>query len=71
MQFTESLANHLFGKAGAFAALGPDPGAFANFAITAAALFIDGVADLGIGNTLAEADVHKADYWDQLRLRRY
>ncbi|MCY1443320.1 hypothetical protein D9M71_597280 [compost metagenome] len=57
VQFAERVAYHLLGEAGALAALGAHAGAFANFAIVAGAI-VDRIADVGIGNTLAEADVH-------------
>src|SRR5690606_24932489 len=53
----EGLAHHLLGQAGALAALGADAEALAHVAIAATA-FIDGFADLTVGDTLAEANVH-------------
>lgn len=55
----ECLANHLFGNASALAALGCDASRFPYFTIAAAA-FVDCIANLAVGYTLAEADVHKS-----------
>ena len=62
LQLAQGLADHLFGEAGAFPALGADTGAIAHLTV-AAATFVDRFADLGIGDTLAEADVHSGYYW--------
>ncbi len=69
MHVAERLANDLLGDAGALAALGGDAGRFTYFTVTAAA-FVDGIANLAVGDTLAKTDVHKAlpvefvDGWD-------
>lgn len=57
--FSEGVADDFLGEAGAFAALAGDSSGLADFPVTAAA-FIDGFADLTVGNTLAEADIHIA-----------
>lgn len=54
----EGFAHHLLGKAGAFATLAGNPEGFPHIAI-AAATCIDSIADLTVGNTLAEANVHR------------
>lgn len=57
LHVAESLANDLFGQAGTFAALGANTEIFADITVAAAA-FIDCIADLTVGDTLAEANVH-------------
>ena len=57
LQFAERIANDLFGQARALSALGADAGALAHLAIVASTI-VDRIADLSIGDTLAEADVH-------------
>ena len=57
MQFGQGFAYDFLGEAGALAALRGNACGFTNFPI-AAATFIDCIADLPIGDTLAEADVH-------------
>ena len=69
LYIAQRLANDLFGDAGTLAALGCDAGCFAHLTIAAAA-FIDSIANLAVGDTLAKTDVHKAlpvhfvDGWD-------
>jgi len=58
LDICERFAYDLLGDAGAFSALGADTGRRAYFPIAAAA-FIDGFANLTVGNTLAKTDVHK------------
>ena len=64
LHVAERFANDLLGDACAFAALGGDAGRFANLTIAAAAL-LDRIADLRIGDTFTEADVHKqgSSWW--------
>jgi ABC-type uncharacterized transport system permease subunit len=54
----EGFAHYLFGQASAFAALAGNAEGFADIAIATAAV-VNGFADLTVGNTLAEANVHK------------
>ncbi len=54
----ERLANDLFGNAGAFAALAGDACRFTHFTVAATA-FVNGIANLTVGYTLAKADVHE------------
>lgn len=58
LDIAQGFTYHLLGDTGAFSALGADTGRRAYFPITAAA-FIDGFANLTVGNTLAKTDVHK------------
>ena len=58
LQFGQGFANHLLGQAGTFAALAGNAGGLAYFAV-AAATFVDRFANLSVGDTGAEADIHK------------
>ena len=58
LQFGQGFAYDLLGQASAFAALAGNAGGLAHFAV-AAATFIDCFADLSVGDTGAEADIHK------------
>jgi hypothetical protein len=58
LQVGQGFANHLLGKAGTFAALAGNAGGLAHLAV-AAATFIDRIADFSVGDTSAEADIHK------------
>ncbi|MCY1552987.1 hypothetical protein D9M68_894250 [compost metagenome] len=58
LHFAEGFAYHLFGQAGAFAALAGDAESGAHVTV-AAATFEDCVADLVVGDTFAEANVHE------------
>ena len=58
MDITQGLADHLLGYAGAFPALGSDARRLPDLAVTATT-FVDGFANLTVGNTLAKTDVHK------------
>jgi hypothetical protein len=55
---TECLANDLLGDAGALAALGCDACRFTYFTVATAA-FVDGIANLAVGYTLAKTDIHE------------
>ena len=57
LQVTQGFTHHLLGQARALAALAADAEAFAHVAV-AAAPFVNGVADVAVGDTLAEADIH-------------
>ena len=59
LHFGDGLANDLLGQAGALAALAGDAERAADFTIAAAA-FVNRIADLCIGDTFTEADVHGA-----------
>jgi len=54
----ERLSNDLLGDASAFSALTGHAGRFTDFTVAAAA-FIDGLAELTVGDALAKTDVHK------------
>ena len=58
LQFGQRFANHFFGEAGTFTALTGNAGGHADF-LVAAASFIDRIADLTVGDTSAEANIHK------------
>src|SRR5690606_6692975 len=58
LDISQRFPDDLLGYARAFAALSGDTGCFTNFPIAAAA-FIDGFANLTVGDTLAKTDVHK------------
>ena len=57
LQIAEGFAHHLLGQARTLAALAADAEALAHVAI-AAATVINRIADLTVGDTLAEADIH-------------
>ncbi|VXC73979.1 hypothetical protein PSEUDO8Z_160421 [Pseudomonas sp. 8Z] len=57
LHFSDGFAYDLLGQAGALATLAGDAEAATDFAV-AAATFVDRFADLGIGDTFTEADVH-------------
>ncbi|CEG52810.1 conserved hypothetical protein [Stutzerimonas xanthomarina] len=59
LHVAERLAHDLLGDAGALAALGGDAGRFPYFTVAAAA-FVDGIANLAVGDTLAKTDVHRS-----------
>ena len=59
MHLGDGFANHLFGQAGAFATLAGDAERATDFTVAAAA-FVNRIADLCIGDTFTEADVHGA-----------
>ena len=58
LQFCQRFAYHLLGQARTFSTLSSYVEGFTYFFIAAATL-IDRIADLPIGNALAEADIHK------------
>jgi hypothetical protein len=58
LEFGQGLANHILGQACTFTTLRSDAGGFPDFPIAAAAV-VDCIADLTIGDTFAEADVHR------------
>ena len=57
LQVTQGFTHRLLGQTRALAALAADAEAFAHVAV-AAAPFVNGVADVAVGDTLAEADIH-------------
>jgi hypothetical protein len=59
LYIAQCVANDLFGDTGTLAALGCDASCFTHLTI-AAAPFIDSIANLAVGDTLAKTDVHKA-----------
>jgi hypothetical protein len=58
LYIAKRLTNDLLGNASALAALAGDTRRFAYLAVAAAA-FVDGIANLAVGDTLAKTDVHK------------
>ena len=58
LHFAQCFAYHLLGEAGTFAALAGNAQCFTDFTV-AAATFVDCFADLTVGDTFAEADVHR------------
>ena len=64
LHFGDGFADDLLGQASALAALAGDAERAAHFTIAAAAL-VDRIADLSIGDTFTEADVHKqgSSWW--------
>jgi len=64
LDFGDGFAHDLFGQASALAALAGDAERAAHFTVAAAAL-VDRIADLSIGDTFTEADVHKqgSSWW--------
>ena len=58
LQFGQCVAHHFLGQAGAFSTFTRNAQCFADFTITAAA-FQNCIPDLTVGDTLAEANIHK------------
>ena len=57
VQVTQGGADYLLGEAGAFATLGGNAKGFTHIAEAAAAI-INGIANLSVSDTFAEANVH-------------
>ena len=58
LQFGQGFTHHFLRQAGTFPTLAGDTQGLADVTI-AAASFHDCITDLSVGNTLAEADIHK------------